>query len=250
MKFRAEDESGVMKEWEVSYEEFERLISTGEADPKLEVCSDNLTQGQWKRLGELTLYKKAAAARDGGGSLAMRDVVERTHTPEPPADSKGDTKWTCSSCGRQNQDFMQNCLGCMQPRDCAPAAGRAGTTVPSSVSDQVPSRYGALRTIAGVFKVLAWLTAAVCVIGVIMSIAAAGKMANSGYGSGAGGLGIVGVLVYLIAGAVGFVSFYATAESIIVIVDIEENTRATRSLTRQTIEAIGRLAARPADRKV
>jgi len=37
IRLKAEDESGQMKEWEVSHQEFVRLISTGEADPDLEV---------------------------------------------------------------------------------------------------------------------------------------------------------------------------------------------------------------------
>lgn len=64
IKLKAKDASGTIKEWEVSYEEFERLIATGEADPQLEVCSDTLTNGTWKPLGEMTLYKKYTTARE------------------------------------------------------------------------------------------------------------------------------------------------------------------------------------------
>jgi len=249
VRFRAEDESGTMKEWDVSYEEFERLIGTGEADPDLEVCSVNLTQGQWKRLGDTTLYKKAAAAREGGGSLGLRDIVERTHVTETPNGTEGGKTWTCGGCGKENQKSRAACWYCNEPRGAGTVKGSTVAPIVLPVSDQVPSRYGALRTIAGVYKVLAWLAAIVCVIGAIISIAAAQKMARSGYGSGAGGLGFVGVLAYLIAGAVGFVSFYAAAEGILVFLDIEENTRATRSLARSTLEAISGLAARPANHK-
>ncbi len=126
IKLKAEDESGVMKEWEVSYEEFERLISTGEADPDLEACSDNLTQGQWKRLGELTLYKKAAAARDGGGSLAMRELVERTSMTQPPQGGKGGTMWTCSSCGHENEEHLTECLWCKASKSTGRSVEPAG----------------------------------------------------------------------------------------------------------------------------
>jgi len=149
--------------------------------------------------------------------------------------------WTCSGCGHENDDRWEECLWCKapRPRGAGQAAKQAGTALTMPVSDSVPSRYGALRAVADAFKVLGWLTVIICGILGIIAISAALKAREVSL------LGLLTALAYFVAGAIGLCSFYATAQSIIVIIDIEENTRATRSLTQRTLEVIGRVLPRP-----
>ncbi|MEO0182950.1 MAG: hypothetical protein ABIL40_05685 [candidate division WOR-3 bacterium] len=96
-------------------------------------------------------------------------------------------------------------------------------------------RFTALRVISVIFKILAWIVAVFTIIGFIAMLiggAALGGMMSRGYG-GYGGLGGLGTLsgigmafVVLIYGAFLFVSLLAAADMILVILAIEENTRA------------------------
>ncbi|MCX7996005.1 MAG: hypothetical protein N3A65_09620 [candidate division WOR-3 bacterium] len=95
-------------------------------------------------------------------------------------------------------------------------------------------RFTALRVISVIFKVLAWIVAVFTVIGFIAMLiggAAMGSMMGRGYG-GYGGLGALGgigmAFAILIYGAFLFVSLLAAAEMILVILAIEENTRALK----------------------
>lgn len=86
-------------------------------------------------------------------------------------------------------------------------------------------KYFALRLIAGVFKVLAWLAIVAGIVAFILSLVSGGMFLNT--------MGYYGGLVYhipmaflsLFIGFVVFVGWYALAESILVFLDIEENTR-------------------------
>lgn len=97
-------------------------------------------------------------------------------------------------------------------------------------------RFGALRFIATVLKVLAWIF---LVLGILIAIiamlggAAGGLMGGSGYGRAlAGGLSglfggfIVGIGI-LISALLTFLGFLGSAEFILVQLAIEENTRET-----------------------
>jgi hypothetical protein len=86
-------------------------------------------------------------------------------------------------------------------------------------------KYFALRVIAGVFKVLAWLAIVVGVVAFILSLVSGGMVLNT--------MGYFGGLAYHIPFAflnlfiafVVFIGWYAMAEGILVFLDIEENTR-------------------------
>jgi hypothetical protein len=84
-------------------------------------------------------------------------------------------------------------------------------------------RYRALRTIATVFRILAWI---VLVLGVIGSIVVA-VMAE----------GAAAAVLVLIAGLFGtaiyFLILFAAAGAIYVVIDIEQNTRDTVESLRQ-----------------
>jgi hypothetical protein len=86
-------------------------------------------------------------------------------------------------------------------------------------------KYFALRVIAGIFKVLAWLAILAGIVAFIISLASGGILLRT--------MGYFGGLAYhvpfaflnLFIGFVVFIGWYAMAESILVFLDIEENTR-------------------------
>ncbi len=98
-------------------------------------------------------------------------------------------------------------------------------------------RFTALRVVSVIFKILAWIVAVLTVIGFIVMLvggAAMSSMMSRGYG-GYGGMGALGVFGgigmafgILIYGAFMFVSLLAAADMILVVLAIEENTRALK----------------------
>jgi hypothetical protein len=98
-------------------------------------------------------------------------------------------------------------------------------------------KFTALRIVSVIFKVLAWIVAVLTVIAFIVMLvggAAMSSMMGRGYG-GYGGWGTLGAFggigmafAILIYGAFSFVSLLAAAEMILVILAIEENTRALK----------------------
>lgn len=97
-------------------------------------------------------------------------------------------------------------------------------------------KYKALRTISVIFKIFAWIIAVFTIIGFFSMLV--GGAALSQFGSKYGAPHMVGPMwgifmafYVLIIGAISFISFLAAAEMILVILAIEENTRA---LTQQT----------------
>lgn len=86
-------------------------------------------------------------------------------------------------------------------------------------------KYFALRVIAGVFKVLAWLAIVVGFVAFILSLVSGGVLLHS-IGRYAGlAYHVPLAFLNLFAGFVVFIVWYALAESILVFLDIEENTR-------------------------
>ena len=124
--------------------------------------------------------------------------------------------WKCKKCGETVEDQFDSCWKC--------SADKAGaSTVSPEVIEEITkevreyhesaqARYPALRLMAGVYKILAWLVAIGTVICIIM-------LATSLEMSG------VQLLVAFLGGAVGFVTLLAVSEGIMVFIDIEENTR-------------------------
>lgn len=104
---------------------------------------------------------------------------------------------------------------------------------------QMEKKFTALRIVSVIFKVLAWIVAVLTIIGFIVMLiggTAMSSMMGRGYGGyGYGGMGALGAfggvgLAFgiLIYGAFIFVSLLAAAEMILVILAIEENTRALK----------------------
>jgi hypothetical protein len=81
-------------------------------------------------------------------------------------------------------------------------------------------KWHALRTIAGILKVFAWITAGLGASAVIFALVS---------GSQFGSLGFIGGLLFAVATAIGagvaFLGMYGYAELILLLVSIEDNTR-------------------------
>ena len=95
-------------------------------------------------------------------------------------------------------------------------------------------KYPALQTIAGFYRVLAWITIVFTVVFIIVGIIAAfvtGDYIGGGFLGFLGSLlgavlgSIAAVIIYGLAGLVAAVLQLAVAEGIEVLIDIEENTR-------------------------
>jgi len=95
-------------------------------------------------------------------------------------------------------------------------------------------KFRTLRTVSVILKIIAWVIAALTIIGFIAMLVGGAALAQFGgrYGGGISALGpfgAVGIALYvLIIGAVWFISLLAGAELILVILAIEENTRAAK----------------------
>ncbi len=101
----------------------------------------------------------------------------------------------------------------------------------------MPQRFRALRIVAVVWKILAWIVLVGSVLGGCGSLALAltasgaaprSTSAMSGLGMMGGVLGgVVGAVIALFFGVIYFISLYAVAELIDVTLALEENTRLT-----------------------
>jgi len=94
-------------------------------------------------------------------------------------------------------------------------------------------KYRILRIVATIWKVLAWIVLVLSVLGgcltfalVVMGGAAASRNDALGLGGGLIGGGIT-ALIAIFFGVLYFVSLYAFAELVDVMLALEENTRAT-----------------------
>lgn len=101
----------------------------------------------------------------------------------------------------------------------------------------VPKRFGILRFVGNLLKVLAWIVLVLSVIAAIGAAVAGGSLGplltESVPGAsdviGMGG-GIVAGIFVLILGLVYFLLFYAAGESLLLQLAVEENTRLTAAL--------------------
>lgn len=99
---------------------------------------------------------------------------------------------------------------------------------------EIERRYGALRVISGLLRVLAWAALILSIIAAVGLFLTGNRASlspeglppalNTAFGAGLISLGV---------GIVYFILFYAFADSIIVFVDIEENTRTAALLLRE-----------------
>ncbi len=103
----------------------------------------------------------------------------------------------------------------------------------------VEERYTALRTIATVLKVLAWVLAVVC------SLVFLGAIIYAAIQTEAQALLVAVMSVFY--SVFGFIYLYAGAEAILVILDIEENTRRSGVFLAQLAQQAPPLPPSPPD---
>jgi len=117
--------------------------------------------------------------------------------------------YVCSNCGADVSIYDKVC-----PKCGADISEIAEDELEELTEDLSTQRYPALRTIAGVYQVLAWLVAVVAGIGVLFALANFKEDLSKFI-----------LLFSIIGGAIGFITLLAASESIKVFIDIEENTR-------------------------
>jgi hypothetical protein len=93
-------------------------------------------------------------------------------------------------------------------------------------------RYKALRVIAVIYKVLAFVAAGIYAIIGLLALAN-GASRSSSYGGPLFYGGFIGALIFFLFGALAFVFFYGAAEFITLFINIEENTRATNEILQR-----------------
>jgi uncharacterized membrane protein len=98
-------------------------------------------------------------------------------------------------------------------------------------------KFTALRVIGTVFKVLAWISLLIGVVGAVMALVAGITMSSQdtflGVTLGGPLAAIVVFIVMLIMAIFSFLGLYATAEAIYLALAIEENTRRTAYVVQQ-----------------
>ncbi|GEM_PF-1209244 len=163
----------------------------------------------------------------------------------------------CPHCGNLNPDGAKACVLCGQmlspdfgayqqnPQAASSQGYRAGDAI--GVSFPPPNRsfspdanttkkYKALRLIAVIYKVLAFVVSGLYLLMAVVSLFFAMAGASSArrefgeLGAVFGLYGIFGTIFWLFSAAFAFLFFYAIAEAIYVVIDIEENTRVTNKL--------------------
>jgi hypothetical protein len=143
----------------------------------------------------------------------------------------------CENCGTENPDSVKFCKQCgtrllttVEPIMTAVAPSLVPLSSTSGqLSEPMERRYGALRGIAALCKILAIVFAVLTLLG--------GLLSSSVYADllGIGGLlgGIIGLIVSLIPAAIVYIFWRVIGEIISVQLGIEENTRRTAVLLEQ-----------------
>lgn len=98
----------------------------------------------------------------------------------------------------------------------AAASPAMGAMSPTSTQDR-DTKWPALRTVAAILKIVAWIEGG---LGVISALAT-----GIGLGRLVGGASFLIILFMLVIVAIGFLLTYASAELIMVFISIEKNTR-------------------------
>ncbi|MEA4813108.1 MAG: hypothetical protein VB108_11160 [Anaerolineaceae bacterium] len=149
----------------------------------------------------------------------------------------------CPKCGMMNADDRVVCTNCgivlpaAAPAQTIPNPTQAYAPQPPvqpapaapypSAPIQPKKRYGVLRTVSGIFNILAWLGLIGGVaLGLLGSIFGMGEIFRDSVGFGIMGV-IFGVIAGVILGLFWFMMFKYSAEMIHLAIDLEENTRRT-----------------------
>ena len=169
-------------------------------------------------------------------SLHSREKNERTlevglSGTKPP--QRKDFNMTCSKCGYKSEVHFQTCPECSYSvlddtfRDLHKASSKGFIAKPDTITTltvEVGKKYPALRTISTIYHALAYLSAFVGLIVVIVSVV----MSSNGV---AGSAPVI--LLAILSGVIAFVTFLAISEGIHVFIDIENNTRINNLLVQR-----------------
>ena len=90
---------------------------------------------------------------------------------------------------------------------------------------QESGRYGALRTLSGIYKVLAYVVAAAGAIGLLVGLVTMTDNPAAGFGI---------IVLSVLYGGLKFVTLLAFSQMIILMIDIEGNTRHTAAALSRT----------------
>jgi hypothetical protein len=153
----------------------------------------------------------------------------------------------CPSCGTEVPPYRKFCGICGHSLSSS-ESGASTTSSPPTASDAgglgfapafsaapappVERRFKALRVIATVYKVLAFLGGGIYGLMGLVALAAGASSSRSSFDLGPSALlgGAFGALVLFFLGVIVFVIFYAAGEFIYLFIAIEENTRLTNAM--------------------
>ena len=124
--------------------------------------------------------------------------------------------WKCKKCKEEIEDQFDVCWNCGSDRMGSIALDKEAQTTLKEIKTDIEleksrSKYPTLRTIAGFYTLLAWIVGVVAVIIAIYSFIQ--------------GEGLIFAISILVVGALIVLSALAASESIMVVIDIEYNTR-------------------------
>ncbi|MEO0114145.1 MAG: zinc-ribbon domain-containing protein [candidate division WOR-3 bacterium] len=110
IKVRIETEESKIVEHPIDLPTLEKWIEDGILTADDEIWSDTLTGSTWKKIGDLTLFKRTTLEKQGAGSLAMEDLISRK---EIVAMSTEQVKVRfCGNCGRKLLPEYKFCPKC------------------------------------------------------------------------------------------------------------------------------------------
>lgn len=136
---------------------------------------------------------------------------------------------TCDNCGAVNPDNVKFCKQCGNQLPVTVAAAPAFSPAPAAAVQpvgQIEKRYGALRGIANLCQALAIIFAVLSFLGGMGSYFVMSRSIFGMFGGGGGFFGLIGTLIgSLIVAAITYIYWRVIGESIMVLLDIEENTR-------------------------
>jgi hypothetical protein len=108
---------------------------------------------------------------------------------------------------------------------------------PEEKRSRMEKKFTALRVIGTVFKILAWISLLVGIVGAVLALVASITMSGQenllGLDLGGPLAGIAAFIAITIAAILNFLALYAIAEAIYLALAIEENTRRTAYVVQQ-----------------
>ena len=137
----------------------------------------------------------------------------------------------CNNCGTENPDNVKFCKQCGNQLPVTAASTPAFSPAPAAAGQPtgaIEKRYGALRGIASLCYILAIVFAVLSFLIGMGSFLTLSRSIFGLFGGGGGLLGTLGALIgSLASAAITYIFWRVIGESIMVLLDIEENTRRT-----------------------